>query len=170
MVIIPKYIFTCIQIDEICFIDCNYFYVMSCDIIKRITLSWISFLVTHAIISMLFLSLPLFLLLLWNLRALKESNYRVWFNFFRIIIQRLCHHMLIISQNTRKGYFSSYHTKCIHTHQNGIWIFQKTYFTQRHILFQDGVKNFYCCNQGYGCSAWMMVHDDEDICRCLSIK
>ena len=31
--------FTCIQIDEICFIDCNYFYVMSCDIIKRITLS-----------------------------------------------------------------------------------------------------------------------------------
>ena len=101
----PKYINTCIQIDEICFIDCNYFYVMSCDIIKRITLSWISFLVTHAIISMLFLSLPLFLLLLWNLRALKESNYRVWFNLFRIIIQRLCHHMLIISQNTRKRLF-----------------------------------------------------------------
>ena len=36
---LPKYIFTCIQIDEICFIYCNYFYVMSCDIIKRITLS-----------------------------------------------------------------------------------------------------------------------------------
>ena len=123
----PKYICTCILNDEICFIDCNYFYVMSCDIIKRITLSWISFLVTHAIISMLFLSLPLFLLLLWNLRALKESNFvcRCRLTCLRMMI---LHHM-VITWKYKKGFSS--HKKCI---ERVSAYFKHTNISQLHVF------------------------------------